>query len=167
MFRIGMSATVESTIRWNIARTRCQLCDQRKEAKKYVSFHFDLNILSIDFNSKIPFNLLFLSVMRLGKKKEKDRDQEKEQFVDGVARLICSPNSKQSHPIPLRGTRELNQFFCCNSINSFSWFSISVYIDGTEWTGVKFFQLSSQWQTHVKNFPVGLIGAQMTPSDLS
>lgn len=41
--------------------------------------------------------------MRLGKKKEKDRDQEKEQFVDGVARLICSPNSKQSHPIPLRG----------------------------------------------------------------
>ncbi|XP_031619958.1 phosphofurin acidic cluster sorting protein 2 isoform X2 [Contarinia nasturtii] len=83
-------------------------------------------------------------IMRLGKKKEKDRDQEKEQFVDGVSRLICSPNPKQSHPIPLR-----------------------VYIDGTEWTGVKFFQLSSQWQTHVKNFPVGLIGAQLTPSDLS
>lgn len=45
----------------------------------------------------------FIIVMRLGKKKEKDRDQEKEQFVDGVARLICSPNPKQSHPIPLRG----------------------------------------------------------------
>lgn len=44
-------------------------------------------------------------VMRLGKKKEKDRDQEKEQFVDGVARLICSPNPKQSHPIPLRGNK--------------------------------------------------------------
>lgn len=41
--------------------------------------------------------------MRLGKKKEKDRDQEKEQIVDGIARLICSPNPKQSHPIPLRG----------------------------------------------------------------
>lgn len=40
--------------------------------------------------------------MRLGKKKEKDRDQEKEQIVEGVARLICSP--KQSHPTPLRGT---------------------------------------------------------------
>lgn len=39
--------------------------------------------------------------MRLGKKKEKDRDLEKEQSVEGVARLICSP--KQSHPIPLRG----------------------------------------------------------------
>ncbi|CRK88259.1 CLUMA_CG002039, isoform A, partial [Clunio marinus] len=73
-------------------------------------------------------------IMRLGKKKEKDRDGEKEQCIDGVARLICS--AKQSHPVPLR-----------------------VYIDGTEWTGVKFFQLSSQWQTHVKNFPVALIGA--------
>lgn len=39
--------------------------------------------------------------MRLGKKKEKDREMEKEQFVEGVARLICSP--KQSHPVPMRG----------------------------------------------------------------
>lgn len=78
--------------------------------------------------------------MRLGKKKEKDRDMEKEQSVDGIARLICSP--KPSHPVPLR-----------------------VYIDGTEWTGVKFFQLSSLWQTHVKNFPVGLIGAPLAPAE--
>lgn len=40
-------------------------------------------------------------VMRLGKKKEREREFEREQCVDGVARLICSP--KQSHPIPLRG----------------------------------------------------------------
>lgn len=39
--------------------------------------------------------------MRLGKKKEKDRDVDKEQCIDGVARLICS--AKQSHPVPLRG----------------------------------------------------------------
>lgn len=39
--------------------------------------------------------------MRLGKKKEKDRDTEKEQIIEGVARLICSP--KQSHPTPMRG----------------------------------------------------------------
>ncbi|XP_063704052.1 phosphofurin acidic cluster sorting protein 2 isoform X2 [Culicoides brevitarsis] len=75
-------------------------------------------------------------IMRLGKKKEKDRDMEKEQLVDGVARLICSP---KSHQAPLR-----------------------VYIDGTEWTGVKFFQLSSQWQTHVRNFPIALIGTATT-----
>ncbi|CAO1424644.1 unnamed protein product [Diamesa serratosioi] len=81
-------------------------------------------------------------IMRLGKKKEKDRDADKEQCIDGVARLICS--AKQSHPVPLR-----------------------VYIDGTEWTGVKFFQLSSQWQTHVKNFPVALIGAPLASSEVS
>ncbi|XP_017847198.1 phosphofurin acidic cluster sorting protein 2 isoform X2 [Drosophila busckii] len=82
-------------------------------------------------------------IMRLGKKKDKERDLEKEQCVEGVARLICSP--KQSHPVPLR-----------------------VYIDGTEWTGVKFFQLSSQWQTHVKNFPIALIGCTpMSCAELS
>lgn len=112
------------------------------------------------------------AVMRLGKKKEKDRDQEKEQFVDGVARLICSPNPKQSHPIPLRGKININAIFLAPCLFfkhfiSFAIISFVVYIDGTEWTGVKFFQLSSQWQTHVKNFPVGLIGAQLTPSDLS
>ncbi|XP_037710070.1 phosphofurin acidic cluster sorting protein 2 isoform X2 [Drosophila subpulchrella] len=82
-------------------------------------------------------------IMRLGKKKDKERDLEKEQCVEGVARLICSP--KQSHPVPLR-----------------------VYIDGTEWTGVKFFQVSSQWQTHVKNFPIALIGCTpMSCAELS
>lgn len=81
------------------------------------------------------------SVMRLGKKKEKDRDAEKEQCVEGVARLICSP--KQSHPVPLR-----------------------VYIDGTEWNGVKFFQLSSQWQTHIKNFPIALVGAPLASAEM-
>ncbi|XP_055551781.1 phosphofurin acidic cluster sorting protein 2 isoform X3 [Wyeomyia smithii] len=81
------------------------------------------------------------SVMRLGKKKEKDRDAEKEQCVEGVARLICSP--KQSHPVPMR-----------------------VYIDGTEWTGVKFFQLSSQWQTHIKNFPIALVGAPLASAEM-
>jgi len=32
-------------------------------------------------------------------------------------------------------------------------------IDGVEWTGVKFFQLSAQWQTHVKHFPVLIFGS--------
>lgn len=46
-------------------------------------------------------------VMRLGKKKEKDRELEK-QCIDGIARLICSP--KQSHPVPLRGIKAI--FVC-------------------------------------------------------
>jgi hypothetical protein len=42
------------------------------------------------------------------KKKEKDSDAAKEQTIDGVARLICSP--KQSHPVPLRGGFSLLNF---------------------------------------------------------
>ncbi|XP_041968996.1 phosphofurin acidic cluster sorting protein 1 isoform X2 [Aricia agestis] len=81
-------------------------------------------------------------IMRLGKKKEKSGETEpgRAQTVDGVARLICS--AKGSHNSPLR-----------------------VYIDGTEWNGVKFFQLSTQWQTHVKTFPVATCGAPLAPPE--
>lgn len=35
---------------------------------------------------------------------------------------------------------------------------VSVSVDGMEWNDVKFFQLASQWPTHVKYIPVGLFG---------
>ncbi|XP_011310124.1 phosphofurin acidic cluster sorting protein 2 isoform X2 [Fopius arisanus] len=80
-------------------------------------------------------------IMRLGKKKEKEKENEpKSQTVDGVTRLICSAKTH----IPLRVT-----------------------IDGTEWYGVKFFQLSAQWQTHIKNFPIAMLvyrPLQQTPN---
>ncbi|CAB3246383.1 unnamed protein product [Arctia plantaginis] len=81
-------------------------------------------------------------IMRLGKKKEKTGEAEvgRAQTVDGVARLICS--AKSSHNVPLK-----------------------VYIDGTELNGVKFFQLSTQWQTHVKTFPVATCGAPLAPAE--
>ncbi|XP_026725763.1 phosphofurin acidic cluster sorting protein 1 isoform X1 [Trichoplusia ni] len=81
-------------------------------------------------------------IMRLGKKKEKTGEAEvgRAQTVDGVARLICS--AKSSHNVPLK-----------------------VYIDGTELNGVKFFQLSTQWQTHVKTFPVATCGAPLAPPE--
>ncbi|XP_050047448.1 phosphofurin acidic cluster sorting protein 2 isoform X1 [Dermacentor andersoni] len=69
-------------------------------------------------------------IMRLGKKKEGEREAKRCQQVEGVQRLICSCRNLQP---PLR-----------------------VSIDGVEWTGVKFFQLSAQWQTHIKYFPIGL-----------
>jgi len=37
-------------------------------------------------------------------------------------------------------------------------FNVSVSVDGMEWNDVKFFQLASQWPTHVKYIPVGLFG---------
>lgn len=40
--------------------------------------------------------------MRLGKKKEKERDSElRSQNVDGIARLICS--AKAAHSVPMKG----------------------------------------------------------------
>uniref|UniRef100_T1IQR1 Phosphofurin acidic cluster sorting protein 2 n=1 Tax=Strigamia maritima TaxID=126957 RepID=T1IQR1_STRMM len=68
-------------------------------------------------------------IMRLGKKKEKDKESEpKSTLVEGINRLICLTRSQ-----PLK-----------------------VNIDGIDWYGVKFFQLSAQWQTHIKHFPVAL-----------
>lgn len=61
----------------------------------------------------INANFPLFSVMRLGKKKEKDRDGEKEQCVEGVARLICSAN--KSHHVPLRG-RQINHNLFQNKI---------------------------------------------------
>ncbi|CAF3937469.1 unnamed protein product, partial [Rotaria magnacalcarata] len=29
-------------------------------------------------------------------------------------------------------------------------------VDGQEWDNVKFFQISSQWHTHIKHFPLAL-----------
>ncbi|XP_025833847.1 phosphofurin acidic cluster sorting protein 1 [Agrilus planipennis] len=81
-------------------------------------------------------------IMRLGKKKEKEREIEsRSQTVEGVSRLICS--AKSSHSTTMR-----------------------LFIDGTEWSCVKFFQLSSTWQTHVKNLPVALVGVPLASQEL-
>jgi hypothetical protein len=84
-----------------------------KEKKQKSNFHLTSSVfmnfmLLLHFLFLVyHFFFLFHTVMRLGKKKEKDRDGEKEQCIDGIARLICS--AKQSHPAPLRG--ELQFFF--------------------------------------------------------
>lgn len=102
--------------------------------------------------------------MRLGKKKEKERDNDgRSQTVEGVSRLICSV--KTSHSAPMRGNLLLEDFFERYSL--FTLHLISVVIDGTDWTGVKFFQLSSTWQTHIKNFSVSLVGVPLATSELS
>ncbi|XP_076378835.1 phosphofurin acidic cluster sorting protein KrT95D isoform X9 [Megalopta genalis] len=99
-----------------------------KEKKQKISDYF----LFAFFHVISSHNVATFTVMRLGKKKEKEKENEpKSQTVDGVTRLICSA---KTHNIPLR-----------------------VSIDGTEWYGVKFFQLSAQWQTHIKTFPIALL----------
>lgn len=46
-------------------------------------------------------------------------------------------------------------------------FCFLVFIDGVEWTGVKFFQLSATWQTHVKSFSVALVGVPLASAELN
>jgi hypothetical protein len=82
-------------------------------------------------------------IMRLGKKKEKEKDAEpRSQTVDGISRLICS--AKASHNTPMK-----------------------VYVDGVEFNGVKFFQLSSTWQTHVKQLSVALVGVPLASAEVN
>ncbi|CAI9730390.1 Hypothetical predicted protein [Octopus vulgaris] len=71
-------------------------------------------------------------IMRIGKK-SKD-PESKSQVIDGISRLICTSKNHN--------------------------YTLKVVVDGVEWTGVKFFQLSSQWQTHIKNFPVVIFSYQ-------
>nr|XP_027205302.1 phosphofurin acidic cluster sorting protein 2-like [Dermatophagoides pteronyssinus] len=79
-------------------------------------------------------------IMRLGKKKEKDMDNKcPRQTIDGICRLVCSYKTSQS--------------------------PIKLIIDGVEYSGVKFFQLTPQWQTQVKFFPV-VIYSNNPPSSL-
>ena len=123
--------------------------------------------------------------MRLGKKKEKDRggsfgggiggfpgsgggggaggggggDGQDGHEVDGITRLICLAKAQN----PLRGEIHFSEMFVgdhgCVNVD-FTLPCFSVYIDGLEWQGVKFFQLSSQWQTHIKVLPVATMAAQ-------
>ncbi|XP_060746879.1 phosphofurin acidic cluster sorting protein 1a isoform X4 [Tachysurus vachellii] len=72
-------------------------------------------------------------------KKPKERDTEsKSQVIEGITRLICSAKHQQT--------------------------SIRVSVDGMEWNDVKFFQLASQWPTHVKYLPVGLFSCSKIAS---
>lgn len=81
-------------------------------------------------------------IMRLGKKKEKEKELEpRSQNVECISRLICS--ARASHNTPMK-----------------------VYIDGVEFGGVKFFQLSSTWQTHVKGLTVALVGVPLASVEL-
>ncbi|KAL3287852.1 hypothetical protein HHI36_002310 [Cryptolaemus montrouzieri] len=80
-------------------------------------------------------------IMRLGKKKEKEKDVEpRSQNIEYVSRMICSVRT--SHNTPLK-----------------------VHVDGVEFSGVKFFQLNSTWQTHVKHVPVALVGVPLASAE--
>lgn len=91
-------------------------------------------------NQLIPFTLVVVTrekkqKIRIGKKSKEG--ESKMAVYEGISRLICTSKS-------------LNH-------------SLKVTVDGVDWLGVKFFQLSSQWQTHIKHFPVCTFTADIGP----
>uniref|UniRef100_A0A915PWL6 Phosphofurin acidic cluster sorting protein 1 n=1 Tax=Setaria digitata TaxID=48799 RepID=A0A915PWL6_9BILA len=71
---------------------------------------------------------------KLGMKKVQRNESESQspvQCINNVARLICSGK----HPL-------------------------TISIDGCIWSEIRFFQISAQWQTHVKYFPVCLLSRE-------
>ncbi|XP_031756559.1 phosphofurin acidic cluster sorting protein 1 isoform X2 [Xenopus tropicalis] len=70
------------------------------------------------------------------KPKEKDTDA-KSQIIEGIIRLICSARQQQT--------------------------MLRVTVDGRLFGDVKFFQVASQWPTHVKHFPVGIFCSTTKP----
>lgn len=76
--------------------------------------------------------------------------------------LILSYNTKEKKKIKMLTKKKdpEGRYIVVDSINRFVCLSrnvhtpLTVTIDGVDWTGVKFFQLTSQWQTHIKYFPI-------------
>ncbi|XP_044127008.1 phosphofurin acidic cluster sorting protein 1 isoform X1 [Bufo gargarizans] len=71
-------------------------------------------------------------------KKPKERETDaKSQIIEGITRLICSARQQQT--------------------------MLRVTVDGRLFSDVKFFQVASQWPTHVKYFPVGVFSPAGKP----
>ncbi|MEE6524547.1 hypothetical protein FKM82_024086, partial [Ascaphus truei] len=71
-------------------------------------------------------------------KKPKDKEADaKSQIIEGITRLICSARQQQT--------------------------MLRVTVDGRLFGDVKFFQVASQWPTHVKHFPVGVFSSTGKP----
>ncbi|CAH8450030.1 unnamed protein product [Schistosoma mattheei] len=76
--------------------------------------------------------------------------------------VLCSPDYKTSSTISalglaLTGGNASNCGFSGFTVNNNH--MMRVWIDGVEWTDLKFFQITPVWRTHVKCFPVVLLNA--------
>lgn len=90
-------------------------------------------------------------LQKLGMKNKEKIDSEQKKQTDIVSRLICSAKQHTTMKCII-----LNVILYCNMVLMTKFNISTVYIDGVEWTNVKFFQTSAQWQTHVKFIPIGL-----------
>ncbi|CAF0771274.1 unnamed protein product [Adineta steineri] len=59
-------------------------------------------------------------------------------------------NAKIIEPQVITG---INRLVCTSKAQNVE---LKVNVDGQEWSNVKFFQISSQWHTHIKYFPLAI-----------
>ncbi|XP_040184760.1 phosphofurin acidic cluster sorting protein 1 [Rana temporaria] len=95
-----------------------------------------LGSMSLSVVTTEPKNKKVPTIFLSKKPKEKEPDA-KTQIIEGITRLICSARQQQ---VMLRVT-----------------------VDGRLFGDVKFFQVASQWPTHVKYFPIGIFSSAGKP----
>lgn len=131
----------------------------RKVSCLFFGCRLSVSRLSIDWLWRHGCLFVDSTVMRLGKKKEKEKESEsKSQVVEGINRLVCQ--AKTHHSL-LKGRLHIfSMIYSAFHFGKFPYLNLqylsTVVIDGVEWNNVKFFQLSSQWQTHIRHLPVAL-----------
>jgi len=133
---------------WTIVGPSSDPQKDKKDAVRTIksSLKSNIQILTItrqtatNFDGKFssPLTMTYITrekkqkIMKFGKKL-KDLSNTKinePQIINGINRLVCT---SKSHNVELK-----------------------VKIDGEEWNNVKFFQISSQWHTHIKYFPLAV-----------
>ncbi|XP_075044846.1 phosphofurin acidic cluster sorting protein 1 isoform X2 [Mixophyes fleayi] len=92
--------------------------------------------MSLSVVTTEPRNKKVPTIFLSKKPKEKETDA-KSQIIEGITRLICSARQQQT--------------------------MLRVTVDGRLFSDVKFFQVASQWPTHVKYFPVGIFSLAGKP----
>ncbi|XP_063801239.1 phosphofurin acidic cluster sorting protein 1 isoform X2 [Pseudophryne corroboree] len=95
-----------------------------------------LGSMSLSVVTTEPRNKKVPTIFLSKKPKEKETDA-KSQIIEGITRLICSARQQQT--------------------------MLRVTVDGRLFSDVKFFQVASQWPTHVKYFPVGIFSSSGKP----
>ncbi|KAG8437825.1 hypothetical protein GDO86_008506 [Hymenochirus boettgeri] len=95
-----------------------------------------LGCMSLSVVTAEPKNKKVPALFLSKKPKEKETDA-KTQIIEGITRLICSARQQQT--------------------------MLRVTVDGRLFGDVKFFQVASQWPTHVKHFPVGTFSSTVKP----
>jgi len=89
--------------------------------------------------------------MSLQSKDKSKKDKMKEALTSRFGKEKKEESGSSSMPVT---SSRVNRIMCSSADDSVVF---KVVIDGIEWAGVKFVSISSQWQSHIKSFPIQAI----------